>query len=174
MKEVVQLLAEYNALTNIDMIKILETLPEKKINDKSGAYFESVLGLLNHLLTSDIIWVKFFTEKFEEASALKSDLPDLKQAKWKEIVWTDLETYKKARLDFDRTIKELFSLIPEDKYKTILSRRNFKGEEEKITAWHSFIHLFNHETHHRGQIAVLLDQLGIENDFSNLIWRFKS
>ncbi len=32
-----------------------------------------------------------------------------------------------------------------------------------------FLHLFNHQTHHRGQISVLLDQLGVENDYSNLI-----
>lgn len=32
------------------------------------------------------------------------------------------------------------------------------------------MHFFNHQTHHRGQIAAVLDAAGIENDYSNLIW----
>lgn len=28
--------------------------------------------------------------------------------------------------------------------------------------------MFNHETHHRGQIAEILDQFGVANDYSNL------
>jgi uncharacterized damage-inducible protein DinB len=30
--------------------------------------------------------------------------------------------------------------------------------------------MFNHQTHHRGQVAQVLDEHGIENDVSNLIW----
>jgi uncharacterized damage-inducible protein DinB len=29
--------------------------------------------------------------------------------------------------------------------------------------------MFNHETHHRGQLAQVLDDRGVQNDFSNLI-----
>jgi uncharacterized damage-inducible protein DinB len=29
--------------------------------------------------------------------------------------------------------------------------------------------MFNHQTHHRGSIAIILDKLGIENHFADLI-----
>ena len=31
------------------------------------------------------------------------------------------------------------------------------------------MHMFNHQTHHRGQVSLVLDQFGIENYYSNMI-----
>ena len=30
------------------------------------------------------------------------------------------------------------------------------------------LHMFNHQTHHRGMISVYLDELKMNNDFSNI------
>ena len=30
-------------------------------------------------------------------------------------------------------------------------------------------HVFNHQTHHRGQVSQILDEMGVAHDFSNLI-----
>jgi uncharacterized damage-inducible protein DinB len=174
MKEITQLLSENNALTNIDMIKILDVLPTEKLIENNGSYYDSILGILNHILVTDIAWYKFFIENFEEAFSLKTSIPGINPGKWKEIIWSDLKTYKTLRFDFDNLIKDVYRLIPEDKYNDILIRKNFRGVEEKIIAWHGFIHVFNHETHHRGQISLILDQFKIENDYSNLIWRFRN
>ncbi|MFW6212953.1 MAG: DinB family protein [Spirochaetota bacterium] len=31
------------------------------------------------------------------------------------------------------------------------------------------LHLFNHQTHHRGAISQILDEHGVKNDYSNLL-----
>jgi uncharacterized damage-inducible protein DinB len=31
------------------------------------------------------------------------------------------------------------------------------------------MHLFNHQSHHRGMVSVYLDMLGKQNDFSNIL-----
>jgi uncharacterized damage-inducible protein DinB len=87
------------------------------------------------------------------------------------MIWKSFDELKKVRLSFDEVIRKTFELIPEEKYELVLTRKSFKGDEQKVIAWNSFLHLFNHETHHRGQIATILDQMGIENDYSNLIFR---
>ena len=47
-------------------------------------------------------------------------------------------------------------------------RRN--GQRVEKVFWKAIIHFFNHQTHHRGQIAEMLDILQIENDYSNMVF----
>jgi uncharacterized damage-inducible protein DinB len=173
MKKMINLFADYNVLTNADMLKILDTLPPEKISENVGLYYDSILGVLNHLLVGDIIWIRYFADQFPEAAPVKPSIPVIDLKDWKEIFWKNLEDYKTVRFPFDVLIKKIFELIGEDQYERELSRKNYKGEENRIIAWNSFLHLFNHHAHHRGQIAAILDQWKIENDFSNLIWKFQ-
>jgi len=56
----------------------------------------------------------------------------------------------------------------EDLYK-IGTRVNRLGEKKEHVFWKALMHMFNHQTHHRGQVSQILDQLKLENDFSNII-----
>jgi uncharacterized damage-inducible protein DinB len=31
------------------------------------------------------------------------------------------------------------------------------------------LHVFNHQSHHRGMISIYLEEMGIENDYSNIM-----
>ena len=44
-----------------------------------------------------------------------------------------------------------------------------KGNKHRFIFGQVLMHLFNHQTHHRGALSQLLDELEIENDFSNLL-----
>ena len=39
---------------------------------------------------------------------------------------------------------------------------NSRGEERSHPLWIAVTHLFNHQTHHRGQLTTLLSQAGID------------
>jgi uncharacterized damage-inducible protein DinB len=39
-------------------------------------------------------------------------------------------------------------------------------------SWLVLLHMFNHQTHNRGQIALILDQMGVDNDYSGIIGKF--
>ncbi|MBN1801431.1 MAG: hypothetical protein JW891_07995 [Candidatus Lokiarchaeota archaeon] len=60
--------------------------------------------------------------------------------------------------------------ISEEQYEKTLTIENKRGKVENIT-WCFMMHLFNHQTHHMGGLAVILDQMGVKNDFSNLLWK---
>ena len=49
-----------------------------------------------------------------------------------------------------------------------LRYKNFKGIDQDRELGGLILHVFNHQTHHRGMISLYLDMLGKENDFSNL------
>jgi uncharacterized damage-inducible protein DinB len=172
MKELFQLLAEYNAVTNLEMIGILEKLPPEKLAQGVGSFYGSILGLINHILVSDVIWLERFAQQFPELAFVKPRLPALKMQKWTDIVWNSLADYWTARRDLDDAIKLVFQAVSDGHYGAELSYQNIRGVEQRKIAWRAFLHFFNHQTHHRGQVAVLLDQFQLENDFSNLIWKF--
>src|SRR5690606_41600094 len=44
-----------------------------------------------------------------------------------------------------------------------------RGELQSSPLWWSVIHLFNHQTHHRGQVTTLLMQQGIDPGVTDLI-----
>ena len=46
-----------------------------------------------------------------------------------------------------------------------------RGTQTDIPLGPLVMHLVNHATHHRGAIAQILDEQGVKNDYSNLIWR---
>jgi uncharacterized damage-inducible protein DinB len=54
----------------------------------------------------------------------------------------------------------------------VLRYQDIRGKQQEKPAWRALLHFFNHQTHHRGQVSVLLDQMSVTNDFSNLIWKF--
>jgi uncharacterized damage-inducible protein DinB len=172
MKKMLTLYAEYNARTNADLIALLETLPDEKITADVGLYYSSILGILNHMLIGDVIWFRFIVNKFSETEHLASAIPQFVLNDWKEIIWKSLSEYKPVRLAFDSTIKEIIEAIPESTYDIIFDRKNHLGAQTKVKAWIAYMHVFNHQTHHRGQIAAVLDQLKIDNDYSNIVWQF--
>lgn len=46
--------------------------------------------------------------------------------------------------------------------------KNIRGEEIEKIFWITIIHIFNHQTHHRGEISAMLDILNIKNDYSGI------
>ncbi len=172
MKETFLLLADYNAKTNREMLEVLDKVPAGKLTEKNGLFFESIAGTLNHLLQADVLWLERFAANVPELADVASKLPAVKPKDPKGPAFADLPAFSKTRAAADEAIGEAMRLFPEGRYGSTLVYRNIKGEEQKKIAWQAVLHFFNHQTHHRGQVAAALDQIGVQNDFSNLIWKF--
>ena len=59
--------------------------------------------------------------------------------------------------------------LAESELEKTISFANMKGETVSKNVGGSILHLFNHQTHHRGMISLYLDMMGIDNDFSGLL-----
>jgi len=58
--------------------------------------------------------------------------------------------------------------IRDDDLDMQLSYKSLKGEDQNRNFGGLLIHVFNHQTHHRGMISLCLELIGIPNDYSNL------
>lgn len=172
-----QLMAQYNALMNRKIIESLNRPSEKIINETTlwedrGAFFGSILGTLNHILVGDLIWIRRFNTNLDHIQGFKSlealiNFPDPKALDQK--LFLTLADYRQSRELLDAIIISFMGEILEKDYKLGLTYVNTKGDSFTKPFGHLLQHLFNHQTHHRGQVTTLLSQMNIDIGSTDLL-----
>jgi len=164
--DTVKLLARYNAHVNSEMNAIISGLTPAGWEKDLGGYFKSIRLLCSHIYISDMAWMKRFgtLRPFE---SLKH--PAIKKEFTRDSApFAGIAEYMMMRSGLDSIIVSFADEITGDDLGTSLHYRNWKGEEQNRNVGGLIMHVFNHQTHHRGMVSLYLDLLWIENDFSNL------
>lgn len=171
-KTIFELLAKYNTITNTEMLEILGGIESSKLTEDLGSYYGSILGLLNHQLLADIGWLRALGENILTLDFISPILERFQdqQVPPKELHWTTLEEYRPIRKEIDKLLERVVKTLTLSEYTTSFKIVNRRGTIE-YPPFRILLHLFNHHTHHRGGVSVLLDQLNIENSYSNLLWK---
>lgn len=148
MKAIFEMLAGYNAWANERVYGAAAALADADYRADHGAFFGSVHGTLNHLLVGDRVWMHRFTG--EGPSPARLD----------EILHADFDGVHAARKAEDaRIVAYVASLTPDDLEGTISYRTisNPADIEQRLDL--ALLHVFNHQTHHRGQVHALLTRI---------------
>ena len=172
MKTLFQGFARYNSSVNQSVLELITPLKKDEIMKETKAYYPSIFATMLHILITDLNWLRRYRDALKENRALNSSgLLSLEEKDLKkefESDYTKLFQYRKA---VDELILQFVQDLDANRLGSILKYRNFKGEETQKELWKTILHWFNHQTHHRGQISVLLDLLGVDHDFSTLVAR---
>lgn len=148
-RQYVCLMAEYNRWMNGKVYDVCAALPDAEMSTDHGAFFNSVLGTLNHLLYGDLAWFGWFRDGEPRATT-----PD-------QLLFTELADLSIARKNLDEEIIIWADEVTDDWLAAPFSYRSFiDGQERTFPAWVLVAHMFNHQTHHRGQLTTLLSQAG--------------
>lgn len=157
-----QLFAKYNQWMNKKLFAAAAQLSEHDLRQDKGAFFGSVLGTLNHLLVGDIVWLKRFAtdpEKFRSLDNIRNTAaPESLDAH----LFEDLDLLRAARQQLDTDIVSFCDEITDEQLLEKLDYQNFQSNRYQDQLGLLIQHLFNHQTHHRGQITTLLNQAGID------------
>ncbi|NRB40442.1 MAG: damage-inducible protein DinB [Pseudomonadales bacterium] len=86
-----------------------------------------------------------------------------------QILHQDFEILKQEREEIDKIINDFTNEITDEKISSTLNYCNTKGESFAKNLAYIIQHLFNHQTHHRGQVSVLLSQAGIDIGATDLL-----
>jgi uncharacterized damage-inducible protein DinB len=167
MIEVFKHYAKCNALINAAMIKIMEDSPENAYDYAVDAYFKSIGEILDHVYKSDLTWLSGFRTVREFSvfeDPLFGDLPRYDVRKFH-----SLSELKEGRQRLDGVFIALTDEIEGTDLEKTVSRTTRAGQKQEKVFWKALVHVFNHQTHHRGQISQILDGMHIENDYSNMI-----
>ena len=144
----VQSMARYNAWQNRQITGIVKQMDEEALDHDHGAFFGSIRGTLNHLLWADTMWMSRLCDDVAkptvggDRSTTFTETPGVWQA-------------ERFRLDgririWSETLSNI-DLLGNLTWYSGLS----KAEVTKPRAL-CVMHLFNHQTHHRGQVHAML------------------
>jgi uncharacterized damage-inducible protein DinB len=156
-------MSDYNQRMNSQFYKAIKELSESDMNEDRGAFFKSIIGTLNHILVGDLIWLTRFSKHSERYISLAtlSDLP--KPEGLDDVVLSNFTLLLEAREKVDLLICQwLKSETKENDFDTSLEYSNTKGVVSKRDFGELVSHLFNHQTHHRGQLSTLLNQMKLD------------
>jgi uncharacterized damage-inducible protein DinB len=149
--------ARYNAWANERLLAAASGLSEVDYRADRGAYFRSVHGTLSHILVGDRIWMRRLTGE--------GPVPDRLDA----ILHDDRDELAAARRREDARIIAYVDGLDEAALAAMVPYRNMADEAFEQPVAVILAHLFNHQTHHRGQIHAMLTGLGREAPALDLI-----
>jgi uncharacterized damage-inducible protein DinB len=72
MKSHFVMMAEYNAWANARLYEMARRLPDEQYRQDVGAYFKSLHGTLNHIMTADLIWMRRLTGSGDHPNKLSA------------------------------------------------------------------------------------------------------
>ena len=157
--EYCRLLARYNRWMNERLYAAASTIPDDERKRDRGAFFGSIHRTLAHILWGDRTWLGRFIDAPHRIAAFGAD---------EHPVWSDLA---REREHADRDILSWTgALAPEWLASTLDYRAASDGKLRRLPAWIAATHLFNHATHHRGQVTTLLRQAGVDPGATDLPW----
>ena len=131
--------ADYNHWANRRLYAAALALPDETYRRPTGVFFGSLHGTLNHLLLTDRIWLKRVTGEGEHPSQLNAILYDERCA------------LARARMAEDARLIDVIKRYSEDDLRGIVSYQTMSGVPFRQELGQILLHLFNHQTHHRGQ-----------------------
>ena len=143
-------LAHYNRWANQRLYGAVRGLPKETYMADRDMFFKSIHGTLNHILVADRLWLFRVTGEGDKPHSLD------------QILYQDFDSLENARMAEDERIISLVRGYEETQFAKNLSYVNTKGSNLVDPYQMVFAHVFNHQTHHRGQVHGALSQLGQE------------
>ncbi len=158
-----QLMAQYNRWMNSKLYAACEGLSDAERKADRGAFFKSIHSTLNHLLWGDVMWIGRFTQ----GTALAKDYPKMAIGSDLHADWAAL---KAARIAMDADIDAWAAALRSEWLAGDFTWYSGLTKSTRTKpAWLLVTHLFNHQTHHRGQVTTLLSQQGIDPGETDLM-----
>jgi uncharacterized damage-inducible protein DinB len=163
-------LARYNQLMNRKLYRLAGTLDDGERKRDRGAFFGSIHGTLNHLLLADRVWMLRLTG--DEAKNLsRTREGELIQVRaLAQELYADFAELREQRERTDADILAWAPTLTPELLASPMSYRSVGGVSQTPHAtWWAVSQLFNHQTHHRGQVTTLLHQAGIDPGATDLL-----
>jgi uncharacterized damage-inducible protein DinB len=147
----VQRMARYNRWQNENLYGAADALSDAERRQERGAFFGSILATLNHILWGDRAWMARLAGTPKPEGGIPQSVS----------IHADWDELKRERAAFDTVIIDWADRIDDAALGGELTWLSaaIKAEVRK-PRWLLVTHMFNHQTHHRGQVHCMLTQAG--------------
>lgn len=152
-------MARHNIWQNQSLIAAANSLTAEARAMDRGAFFGSIQRTFSHLMLADTLWLARLSGQpvidwpFEKSAEYFAD-------------WTE---FCEERVRLDAAIWDWASNVPAGWFDGAFTWRSvITGEEITMPKPLAVMHVFNHQTHHRGQIHTMLTAAGAKPDDTDI------
>jgi uncharacterized damage-inducible protein DinB len=144
----------YNRWMNDKLYGVAASLSDEARKRNAGAFFSSIHGTLNHILLADRVWLSRFQGVEAPSGFMAPGIRALDQE-----LYADFDELRRERARTDDELAAWVATLDTERLAAslIYTRR---GQHIEAPLWWAVAHVFNHQTHHRGQVTTLLTQQG--------------
>lgn len=161
-------MATYNKRMNVQLLAVCKQLPTKQIHKETHSFFPTIMCYWNHILFGDLIMLS----RLVKSKIVHIDANILQQ----------LPTAKAVNDTFANNLKELVNLrkivdniyinvtqqLTDNSYDLTINYTTSEGVILEKSVAEFLQHVFNHQTHHRGQLTCILSQMGMDYGHTDL------
>jgi len=144
------LLSKFNTWANAQVFTTCAGLSDGDYHLDRKVFFGSIHNTLNHNLVVDRLW-------FSRAKGVEHGIKSLDQ-----ILHDDFDSLRLARIAEDQGIIDFVTSLDEDSLAQSVDFHTMAGDPGTMAMRDILISVFNHQTHHRGQVTAMLTQAGVK------------
>lgn len=149
----VRTMARYNSEMNRRIYAAAARLSDEQRKADRGLFWKSLHGTLNHLMWGDRQWMSRF-DGWPANTLANPQSPTL---------FADFDELRIERVKADARIEELAGRIDQAWLDAdLVWWSGSAGKEMRRPKGPLMVHLFNHQTHHRGQVHAALTACGVD------------
>ena len=149
LREHLRTLARYNRWATRELFAHVDTVPDADYRRDAGLFFKSIHGTLNHLLLAEHeVWYRRFAEGESPVIALDAEIEP------------DRDALRERLVEGALGWLPLIEVWPEARLLGKIEYRRGQGDVVVLPFAATLAHVFNHGTHHRGQITAALTAMG--------------
>jgi uncharacterized damage-inducible protein DinB len=157
--EYCQLMARYNHWMNERLYALCAAMADSERKRDRGAFFGSIHGTLNHMLWADRTWLGRFVG------------PPCTYPQFGADMFASFADLSRERETTDRAMQVwAVDVSAEWLAAPLVYTSLVDGKTRRLPAAIAAVHLFNHGTHHRGQLTTLLKQACVDPGVTDLPW----
>jgi uncharacterized damage-inducible protein DinB len=155
-KDDIQLMFEYDRWANHRMLQAVSDLTPEQFTRDLGGSFPTVRDAVAHIVAGEWIWLAYWKATTHDDSLL-ADLRKQREAQFNADVLPNAAAVRSKCTEVEKEIGELVNALTDQGLAKMFPARN-----TRISLAHLMQHVANHSTYHRGQVALMLRQVGAE------------
>ena len=144
-------MARYNTWQNNGLRQLVSTMDKDALYQDRGAFFGSIMRTLNHLLWGDTLWMS----RFDGGSGTDLTIEESFDMAPTPAVWAGERFRMDARISLWAESVHAVDLIGDLVWYSFAAAKQMSKPKAICV-----MHLFNHQTHHRGQVHAMLTAAG--------------
>ncbi len=146
-----QTMSRYNTWQNNGLRDVVGQTDAADLSKDRGAFFGSIIGTLNHLLWGDTVWMS----RFDGGAGTDLLMAQSRNITPTPAIWASQRIAMDARITLWAQ-----SICADDLYGDLKWFPVGQTEARSTPMGLCATHLFNHQTHHRGQVHAMLTAAG--------------